>query len=229
MGLLKERMASRSSGIHLERSIAAKDIWYVYFDYMVYFFCLSCVQLLLIIIQTNKNNNQQYIDRIGYRIPTKLAESIGKKQLMNDDKAVLNNRRTQSLTQQSSTTSGKKAIPTKKRPKKCRPIQRSLTPHLDCCPESYHDATDKSKWRPIQCFVSLTDNLQPNTGGFEAVSGFHREFSSWVQNGRRLRESSTTSLDECDAQSTAPQCVGEYTHLSPSHDRGLLWTTGKCV
>ena len=162
----------------------------------------------------------QYIDRIGYRIPTKLAESIGKQQHTN------NNAATQSAQQQpSSTTNTTKATP-KKKNLKARPIQRSLTPHFDCCPEKYHDATNKNKWRPIQCFVSLTENLQPNTGGFEAVHCFHREFSSWVANGRQQVLSSDNDDGEDFASSndeTHPKpCVGEYTHLSPSHDRDIM-------
>ena len=67
----------------------------------------------------------QYIDRIGYRIPTKLAESIGKQQHTN------NNAATQSAQQQpSSTTNTTKATP-KKKNLKARPIQRSLTPHFN--------------------------------------------------------------------------------------------------
>jgi len=118
----------------------------------------------------------------------------------------------------------------KKKMSKPRPIQRCLTPHFDCCPETYHDATSKNKWRPIQCFVSLTDNLLPSTGGFEAVPGFHREFRSWSDNGRRQSSyAASTSLtnDDDDEQLQTQQphpkpCVGEYTHLSPSLDRSIM-------
>lgn len=140
----------------------------------------------------------KYIDRIGFRIPTDTAEEIGKtiaSEKQHSDNTIMRNQ-------------------TKKKWRH-RPIQRSLTPHFDCCPETYHDIANKTKWRPIQCFVSLTDNLQPNTGGFEAVPGFHREFHAWTQNGRR-------SAHE-DEQPTHPcPCVGEYTHINPSHDRAIL-------
>jgi hypothetical protein len=49
-------------------------------------------------------------------------------------------------------------------------LQRSLTPHIDCCPQHmYEDVGDKkfSKWRPIQAFIALTDSLEPDVGGFE--------------------------------------------------------------
>jgi hypothetical protein len=119
-----------------------------------------------------------YIDRIGYRIPTALAERLG------------------SLT-------GKKS-------KKAKPIQRSLTPHLDCCPDNLFSET-ASKWRPIQCFVSLTDNLEPNTGGFEAAPGFHRSFHKWTRPKSVVKNVSFP----------AP-CIGEYTHIRPKEDGHVM-------
>ncbi len=120
------------------------------------------------------------------------------------------------------TSDSKGMTKSKKRERRPRPIQRSLTPHFDCCPESYHDKSkQRGKWRPIQCFVSLTDNLEPNTGGFEAVPGFHREFHSWVERGRR-------SVMDIPYDATSKQrprrrpCVGEYTHLDPTLDREIM-------
>mmetsp|Transcript_26880 Transcript_26880/g.56059 ORF Transcript_26880/g.56059 Transcript_26880/m.56059 type:complete len:391 (-) Transcript_26880:71-1243(-) len=182
------------------------------------------------------NKGFMYIDRIGYRIPTKLAETIGK-QLSTKEISQPTLLSTNKLPASSNAT---KPTPKKKK-KKPKPIQRSLTPHFDCCPEKYHDTANKNKWRPIQCFVSLTDNLQPNTGGFEAAPGFHREFRSWVENGRQFDRSSrgsvgsSSSVDNIEMLSSAqttpsssppqqhPQpCVGEYTHLNPTHDRELM-------
>ena len=77
------------------------------------------------------------------------------------------------------------AAKTSKKKKKLRSLQRSLNPHLDCCPDTFCDPkhAKTTKWRPIQCFVSLTDNLEPHTGGFEAVlGGFHRSFDDWARN-----------------------------------------------
>ena len=149
------------------------------------------------------NRGYMYIDRIGFRLPTEVAERIGEANSNNEE---VNNA--------SATTKKKK----KKRP---RAIQRSLTPHFDLCPETYHSVTNKNKWRPIQCFVSLTDNLLPNTGGFEAAPGFHREFHSWVQRGRRL--SCSDDDENVAGKNRAPSkqqpCVGEYTHV---HDRSLM-------
>ena len=159
----------------------------------------------------------KYIDRIGYRIPTSLAESIGKQQHQLQTK---NTPQQQPQQPTASSTTNKS-----KKNKKAKPIQRSLTPHFDCCPENYHDTTNKNKWRPIQCFVSLTTNLHPNTGGFEAVPGFHREFSSWAANGRKKKkETATTTAEEQQSNNISHPlpCVGEYTHLSPSYDKELM-------
>lgn len=143
-----------------------------------------------------------YLDRIGYRIPTKMAEEIARQQVEKETTTTLSQ--------------------TCKKKKKIQPIQRSLTPHLDCCPTTYH-STHKDKWRPIQCFVSLTDNLHPNTGGFEAAPGFHLEFDQW----RHSRPD--TILTKRDARtgvktkvSIPPPCMGEYTHIRPVQDQSVL-------
>ena len=125
------------------------------------------------------HNITKYIDRIGYRIPTKLAECLGEQ--------ISSTGSFRESTVHTTTTSTAAPPPTTpKRGLKPRPLQRSLTPHFDCCPETYHDASTKNKWRPIQCFVSLTDNIQPNTGGFEAceasadegLAGTHAELAT---------------------------------------------------
>jgi hypothetical protein len=112
-----------------------------------------------------------YLDRIGYRLPTVLAQAVGSKK---------------------------------------RPIQRSLTPHLDCCPETLY-SNEATKYRPIQCFVSLSDTLLPNHGGFEAVKGFHREFHTWDRRGSRDSDGSNP-----------PLCIGEYTHIRPKEDKAIM-------
>jgi ectoine hydroxylase-related dioxygenase (phytanoyl-CoA dioxygenase family) len=126
----------------------------------------------------NCKRGYMYIDRIGYRIPTAMAEQLG-------------------------ASTGKKS-------KKAKPIQRSLTPHLDCCPDNLF-SQKASKWRPIQCFVSLTDNLEPNTGGFEAALGFHKTFHKWIRPRSAVKNVSFP----------AP-CIGEYTHIRPKEDRDVM-------
>jgi hypothetical protein len=132
-----------------------------------------------------------YLDRLGYRLPTQLAHELGKKSI--------------------------DVTSTTRRPaKKFLPIQRSLTPHLDCCPSDMFSESQK-KWRPIQCFVALTDALEPNQGGFEAAKGFHREFHSWAVHRPPSRNTSSTVVTTVPAP-----CVGEYTHIRPQEDADVM-------
>jgi hypothetical protein len=91
-------------------------------------------------------------------------------------------------------------------------IQRSLTPHLDCCPDSLFDNPNKEypKWRPIQGFLALTDSLHPNEGGFEACLGHHLSFDTWA----RARRPSP-------GMTHAP-CVGEFSPIRPGEDQEIL-------
>ena len=142
-----------------------------------------------------------YIDRIGFRLPTALAEDIG-----------------QSIATQQQ--ENETLVSTKKKKKRSKmAIQRSLTPHLDCCPDTISSSSNKKKWRPIQCFVSLTDNLQPNTGGFEAVrGGFHKEFNNWAA----TRQNTILQKKGVTIAEVPPPCVGEYTHIRPKEDADVM-------
>jgi hypothetical protein len=140
-----------------------------------------------------------YIDRICYRLPTKIAGKLGEQ--INGDR----------------------------KKKKSRSIQRSLTPHLDCCPDTFFDNNDTEttktstkKWRPIQCFVSLTDNLEADTGGFEAAKGFHKDFQQWSQT--RVPTIVVQKKKDGSRTDTAipAACVGEYTHMRPKEDRDVM-------
>jgi len=126
-----------------------------------------------------------YIDRVGYRLPSDLAQKMGER------------------------------IHPQRKKKKARTIQRSLTPHLDCCPNSMYD--DSPKWRPIQCFISLSDSLEPNHGGFEAAKGFHHEFDEWA----RKRSPSHTIQSDDGSPMEAP-CIGQYTHIRPKEDKEVM-------
>eukprot|EP00562_Extubocellulus_spinifer_P004897 CAMPEP_0178535502 /NCGR_PEP_ID=MMETSP0696-20121128/35577_1 /TAXON_ID=265572 /ORGANISM="Extubocellulus spinifer, Strain CCMP396" /LENGTH=397 /DNA_ID=CAMNT_0020167641 /DNA_START=73 /DNA_END=1266 /DNA_ORIENTATION=- len=143
-----------------------------------------------------------YIDRIGYRLPTQMAETFGK--------------RVADMQQNGQVSGGNTQQKTWRR-KRTRPIQRSLTPHLDCCPDTYNSSENKSKFRPIQCMVSLTDNLEANTGGFEAAAGFHHKFNDWA----RDRPSSVVN-NARGKQSTPAPCIGEYTHIRPNEDSDVF-------
>jgi Protein of unknown function (DUF1479) len=138
----------------------------------------------------NPTTGYSYIDRLGYRIPTELAERLGSERKANGN------------------AKGSKRTP----------IQRSLTPHLDCCPENRFRGR---KWKPIQCFVALTDNLEENTGGFEAAKGFHRTFDAWARDrppsfiARKVRGHTIK-------EAVPAPCAGEYTHIRPKEDRDVM-------
>ena len=138
-----------------------------------------------------------YLDRIGYRLPTQVAYDIAEKLQQ----------------QQQSIDSCSNAPATSSKKRKLFPIQRSLTPHFDCCPSSmYKTGEDSIKWRPIQSFISLSDTLEANHGGFEAAKGFHHEFFAWSQ------KDATSNREEI--HSPAP-CIGEYAHLRPKEDNDI--------
>ena len=141
-----------------------------------------------------------YIDRVGYRLPTKVSERLGQ---------VLHNPHRDNS-----------GVGVGKKKKKSMALQRSLTPHLDCCPERQF-RSDAKKWRPIQCMISLTDNLQSNMGGFEAAKGFHREFDKWAQE-RVLPEDLSVAGRDATHTKTSSLCVGEYTHIRPKEDRYVM-------
>lgn len=90
-------------------------------------------------------------------------------------------------------------------------LQRHLAPHLDRCPHDVAGAEASTKWRPIQCFLSLSDTLGESEGGFEACPGLHRDFASWAQ--RRAPSVSTGQ--------PAP-CVGDFTPMRPVEDADIL-------
>ncbi|GAB9463664.1 hypothetical protein Gpo141_00001114 [Globisporangium polare] len=102
--------------------------------------------------------------------------------------------------------------------KKSRPMQRSLTPHLDCCPtDPFNSGKDIPRWRPIQCITVLTDNLEKNTGGFEAVKGFHKEFESYFADQERR------ALEQEELNGTRPQvCLGDFSPLRMQEDRDVI-------
>lgn len=90
-----------------------------------------------------------------------------------------------------------------------RPLQRSLTPHLDCCPHEMLSSSSR-KWRPIQAFIALTDTLQANQGGFEACLGHHRNFDHWA------------STRAPSAGQSRPPCVGDFTPIRPVEDKAII-------
>jgi len=107
--------------------------------------------------------------------------------------------------------------------KKKKGLQRSLTPHLDCCPHKLYD--DINKWRPVQMFVALTDTREPNQGGFEACHSLHSNFNEWVSTRAGIPSVSSSSGDAsgaCDHDSEPPPCVGSFTPIRPKEDADIL-------
>lgn len=93
-----------------------------------------------------------------------------------------------------------------------RPLQRSLTPHLDCCPSALYSSDKQVKrWRPIQSFIALSDNRSPDTGGFECVKGWHRKFQAWADCRKPCRKTGKP----------AP-CVGDFTPIRPEEDADVI-------
>lgn len=91
---------------------------------------------------------------------------------------------------------------------KKKKLQRSLTPHLDCCPHNMYGKG--SKWRPIQAFICLTDSILPEQGGFEACLGHHRGFDKWAAERRVGKDGG------------AAPCVGDFTPIRPVEDKEIL-------
>jgi hypothetical protein len=126
------------------------------------------------------NHGYTYIDRVGFRVPSRISRMHGKESIK-----------------------GKR-----------KPLQRSLTPHLDCCPASFHGGIQGGKkvqkWRPIQCFIALTDTQDPNMGGFEAAKGFHHKFEAWAE-----------ARSPQPGGQPAP-CMGEFTPIRPKEDSEII-------
>lgn len=164
-----------------------------------------------------------YIDRIGYRLPTVLAETLGAKV------AALSTHHGE-ISPEGNTTNSKFPRSSKGKNKNL-PLQRSLTPHLDCCPQTMF-SNDSSKWRPIQCFVALTDALERNTGGFEAARRFHREFEDWkshrpcsvkiIRPPRPNKHGPVPATESLIRVEIPAPCLGEYTHIRPAEDKDVL-------
>lgn len=96
-----------------------------------------------------------------------------------------------------------------------RALQRSLTPHLDCCPDRLHAGGGKRwpRWRPIQCFLALDDALEADQGGFECCGGFHRRFESYY-------------ADRAARIGGSLPCVGDFIALTMRDDAAVVAGVG---
>jgi len=158
-----------------------------------------------------------YIDRIGYRLSTVLSEELGSE-------------RRQIVVNNLSSVGDYNIVDVSKRNKNTNvPLQRCLCPHLDCCPYTVYsplnnDKEKKLKWRPIQCFISLTENMKPNTGGFEAAPGFHRQFMEWKRHilPSRVISNPMNKRRENTLGRNPSFCVGEYMHMRQKEDKDVI-------
>ena len=112
-----------------------------------------------------------------------------------------------------------------------RVLQRSLAPHWDCCPADQFGASESQqkhfrnkktrRWRPIQSFVSLTDTLEANHGGFEAAPRFHKEFAEFAKK-RGPEKTEEEWKKELGDEWHPPVCVGEFARVRAREDRDIL-------
>ena len=145
-----------------------------------------------------------YVDRVCYRLPERM-----------NSKVVINNN--------NSSGGQSKAGRVSKKNK----LQRSLTPHLDCCPQRLFESDkDIPKWRPIQAFLALTDSLDMNMGGFEACRGMHIGFEEWVEHRKPSPSPSQSSPSPSVSTSTdvraGPPCRGQFTPIRPLEDADII-------
>ena len=144
-----------------------------------------------------------HVDRVGFRVPDKVSEL-----------------HSQHVAQRTHKVSNKRIA-------RRLQLQRSLTPHLDCCPVDLHYGGGKAfpRWRPIQCMISLTDTTTADHGGFECVPGFHREFHSYFRKKAALQpdgHASAQYLARNKLRSGTVTCVGDYCAIQPHEDADIL-------
>ena len=92
--------------------------------------------------------------------------------------------------------------------------------------------------------ISLTDNREANTGGFEAALGFHRTFREWaatrsdtiVRKKKKKKKKKKIGKNALSSESSAAEvateeeeasrypapCLGEYTHMRPTEDADVM-------
>ena len=183
-----------------------------------------------------------HVDRVGFRVPDEVSELYARRASIKSPNrgvetdganGVHRPGRPQGETQIAPPASKRKA-------KRKLKLQRSLTPHLDCCPVDLYYGGGKQfpRWRPIQCMLSLSDTQSENHGGFECVPAFHREFATYFRekaqasgaratSGRVSKGSPDQKLAGAKAtvgklRSGTVSCVGDYCAIQPGIDAAIL-------
>jgi hypothetical protein len=147
-----------------------------------------------------------HVDRIGFRLPDScISATVADQSRANEEVKAATTRRKQ-----------KRAV-----------LQRSLTPHFDCCPTSMDEGAGKKfpRWRPIQCMLSLTDNELPDTGGFECVRGFHHDFAQYYATGTHTSSGVSPVLvgrGKGVNDSGAAVCKGDFCPIRPREDQSVI-------
>eukprot|EP00475_Leptophrys_vorax_P010758 TRINITY_DN1732_c0_g1_i1.p1 TRINITY_DN1732_c0_g1~~TRINITY_DN1732_c0_g1_i1.p1 ORF type:complete len:361 (+),score=81.60 TRINITY_DN1732_c0_g1_i1:63-1145(+) len=81
----------------------------------------------------------------------------------------------------------------------------------------WFEATQKrGKWRPIQGFIALTDNLEPSRGGFEAAPGWHKKIESKFQKSDQPNSEFTALHEHKDI-------VEDFKHIAYAKGSLVLW------
>lgn len=96
--------------------------------------------------------------------------------------------------------------------------ERGLAPHLDCCPYDMHP-TDATRWRPIQCLLSLSGGEKPDEGGFETIPGFHREFDAYFEGTKRPRVGEFVAINTKDDA----ELLKRFKHVRVPPGAALFW------
>ena len=142
------------------------------------------------------------VDRLCFRVPDEVSSKFGRQG------------------GSGAKGSGKGEGEGKGKGKRSAGLQRHLAPHLDCCPSTTSSSSSTTtssssssgqKWRPVQCFLALSDCLEAQRGGLEVCPGLHREFRAWA-----LRRAPSASTGR-----PAP-CVGEFTPMRPVEDADVF-------
>jgi ectoine hydroxylase-related dioxygenase (phytanoyl-CoA dioxygenase family) len=74
----------------------------------------------------------------------------------------------------------------------------------------------RGKWRPIQGFIALTDNLEANRGGFEAAPGWHKKVESKFTKSENPKGEFTALHEHKDI-------VDDFKHIPYAKGSLVLW------
>jgi len=104
-----------------------------------------------------------------------------------------------------------------------RQMRSWVRAHLSAIQNNVLGAPPCAKFRPIQCFVSLSDTTHPDTGGIEIAPGYHKTFDTWTKD----RGTETDSLPPgCQGMFTAvrnPEICRDLQHIPVPAGSCIFW------